>query len=117
MALRPIRLDSGRAWIAAVGAAAANGVAFGTAYTFGTFFESMADEFGSERGSTALLFGVTRLGRKMGVVFLSFGIGGLIGPPAAGAIADATSGRTVPIAVALTVVLLALWSTRPLAAT
>ncbi len=72
MALRPIPLDSGRAWLAAVGAAAANGVAFGTAYTFGTFFESMADEFGSERGSTALLFGVT--------LFFFFGLGIVSGP-------------------------------------
>jgi hypothetical protein len=59
MALRPIPLDTGRAWVAALGAAGANGVAFGTDYTFGTFFESMAEKFGSERGSTALLFGVT----------------------------------------------------------
>jgi MFS family permease len=72
MALRPIQLDTGRAWVAAVGAGAANGMAFGTAYTFGTFFESMADEFGSERGSTALLFGVTLL--------FFFGLGILSGP-------------------------------------
>lgn len=72
MALRPIPLDTGRAWVAAVGAAAANGIAFGTAYTFGTFFESMADEFGSERGSTALLFGVT--------LFFFFGLGIVSGP-------------------------------------
>jgi MFS family permease len=72
MALRPIPLDSRRAWVAAVGAGAANGMAFGTAYTFGTFFESMADEFGSERGSTALLFGVTLL--------FFFGLGIVSGP-------------------------------------
>jgi len=72
MALRPIPLDTGRAWVAAVGAAAANGMAFGTAYTFGTFFESMAEEFGSERGSTALLFGVT--------LFFFFGLGIVSGP-------------------------------------
>jgi MFS family permease len=72
MALRPIPLDTGRAWIAAVGAAAANGMAFGTAYTFGTFFESMADEFGSERGPTAFLFGVTLL--------FFFGLGVVSGP-------------------------------------
>lgn len=68
MSLPSVPLDSRRAWVAAVGAAAANGVAFGTAYTFGTFFESMAAEFGSERGSTALLFGVTLL------FFFGFGI-------------------------------------------
>jgi len=72
MSLRPIPLDTGRARVAAIGAAAANGIAFGTAYTFGTFFESMADEFGSERGSTALLFGVT--------LFFFFGLGVVSGP-------------------------------------
>jgi predicted MFS family arabinose efflux permease len=65
---RPIVADSPRAWIAAFAAAAANGFAFGTAYTFGTFFESMADDFGTERGSTALLFGTTLL------FFFGFGI-------------------------------------------
>ncbi|NND73406.1 MAG: MFS transporter [Ilumatobacter sp.] len=72
MALRPIEPDSRRAWVAVVAAAGANGMAFGTAYTFGTFFGSMADEFGSERGSTALLFGVTLL--------FFFGFGTLSGP-------------------------------------
>ncbi len=31
----------------------------GTAYSFGAFFESMSDEFGSERGATAVIFGIT----------------------------------------------------------
>ncbi len=72
MSLPGVPLDSPRAWVAAVGAAGANGVAFGTAYTFGTYFESMASEFGSERGSTALLFGVT--------LFFFFGFGIVSGP-------------------------------------
>lgn len=63
-----ITIDSPRAWVATVAASLANGMAFGTAYTFGTFFESMADEFDAERGSTALLFGITLL------FFFGFGI-------------------------------------------
>jgi predicted MFS family arabinose efflux permease len=61
-------VDSARAWQVAIAAGIANGVAFGTAYTFGAFFESMADEFGAGRGSTALIFGVTLL------LFFGFGI-------------------------------------------
>ena len=54
-------IDSPRAWVAAVGVAAANGLGFGTVYTFGTFFDAMLDEFGSGSGPTALIFGVTLL--------------------------------------------------------
>jgi len=61
-------LDSGRAWLAAAGVAVGNGVAFGTAYTFGIFFDSMATEFDASRGSTALIFGITLL------LFFGFGI-------------------------------------------
>ena len=68
MPLPSIAPDSRRAWIAGVAAAAANGTGFGTAYTFGTFFDSMAEEFGTERGSTALLFGLTLL------FFFGFGV-------------------------------------------
>lgn len=65
-------VDSGRAWIAALGVAVANGIAFGTAYTFGTFFDAMADEFDADRGSTALIFALTLL--------LFFGFGVVSGP-------------------------------------
>ncbi len=60
-------IDSTRAWVVAVAAAVTNGVAFGTVYTFGTFFEAMADEFGAGRGPTAVVFAVT--------LFLFFGTG------------------------------------------
>ncbi len=60
-------IDSPRAWTVAVAAAVVNGVAFGTVYTFGTFFEAMADEFGAGRGPTAIVFAVT--------LFLFFGTG------------------------------------------
>ena len=68
MSLRSISPDSSGAWIAAGAVALVNGMAFGTAYTFGTFFDSMADEFGAERGATALLFGITLL------FFFGFGV-------------------------------------------
>ncbi len=54
-------LDSRRAWVATVAVAAANGIGFGTAYSFGTFFKVMAAEFHTGNGATALIFGVTLL--------------------------------------------------------
>ena len=68
----PAHLDSGRAWGVALGAALASGTGFGTAYTFGPFSDAMADDFGSGRGPTALVFGITLL--------LFFGLGVLSGP-------------------------------------
>lgn len=70
--VRTVPVDSPRAWTAAGAAALANGVAFGTTYTFGTFFDSMATEFGANRGSTAIIFGVTLL--------FFFGFGVISGP-------------------------------------
>lgn len=69
--LSPI-IDSRRAWLAAVAVAVANGIGFGTAYTFGTFFDAMAAEFGAGSGATALIFGCTLL--------FFFGLGTLSGP-------------------------------------
>lgn len=46
-------------------------------------------------------FGVTGLGGVMGLMFLAFGLGGLIGPPLAGWLADASDGSTVPITFAI----------------
>lgn len=64
-------IDSGRAWKVAVAAAITNGVAFGSVYTFGTFFEAMADEFGAGLGPTSIVFGIT--------LFLFFGTGAASG--------------------------------------
>ncbi|MEM7341705.1 MAG: MFS transporter [Actinomycetota bacterium] len=64
-------IDSPRAWAIAVVAAVVNGVAFGTVYTFGRFFQAMADEFGAGRGPTAIVFAVT--------LFLFFGTGAASG--------------------------------------
>ncbi|MFP5322425.1 MAG: MFS transporter, partial [Acidimicrobiia bacterium] len=65
-------LDSGRAWRVAAGAGIASGTGFGTAYTFGPFSDAMADDFGSGRGPTAVVFGITLL--------LFFGLGVVSGP-------------------------------------
>ena len=61
-------IDSRRAWLAAVGAGLAYAIGFGTVYSFGAFFDAMATEFDADRGSTALLFGVTLL------AYFGFGI-------------------------------------------
>ena len=65
-------VDSTRAWTIAAAGALASGTAFGTAYTFGAFFDAMADDLDASRGSTALMFGVT--------LFLFFGLGVVSGP-------------------------------------
>ena len=68
----PHHADSRRAWAVAVGAALASGTGFGTAYTFGAFFDAMSEDFGTGRGATALVFGITLL--------LFFGSGIVSGP-------------------------------------
>ena len=60
-------IDSPTAWTVAVAAAVVNGVAFGSVYTFATFFDAMATEFGAGRGPTSIVFAVT--------LFLFFGAG------------------------------------------
>ena len=65
------QIDSPRAWRVAIAAATVVGVSFGTIYTFGAFFEAMADEFDAGLGSTSIVFGIT--------VFLFFGTGAASG--------------------------------------
>lgn len=78
----PAGFDSGRAWSVAIGAAVANAVGFGTVYSFGAFFDAMAEEFGAGRGATALVFSLTLL--------LFFGFGAV-----SGALADRFGPRTM----------------------
>lgn len=52
-------VDSRRAWLTVVASFLASAVTLGTAYSFGAFFESMSDEFGSASGETAVIFGIT----------------------------------------------------------
>lgn len=52
-------VDSRRAWRAVVAGFASMFAVFGVAYSFGAFFEPMADELGSGRGATSLVFSIT----------------------------------------------------------
>ncbi|MCP4225522.1 MAG: MFS transporter [Actinomycetia bacterium] len=52
-------LDSGRAWLVVAATFLASAVTLGTVYSFGSFFESMAADFGTSKGETATVFGVT----------------------------------------------------------
>ena len=65
-------MDTRRSWSVAAGAGIASGTGFGSAYTFGPFSDAMAEDFGSGRGPTALVFGITLL--------LFFGLGVVSGP-------------------------------------
>jgi predicted MFS family arabinose efflux permease len=65
-------IDSPFGWVVVCAAAIGAGISFGTVYTFGAFFDAMADDLGSGRGSTALVFGITLL--------LFFGSGIVIAP-------------------------------------
>lgn len=67
-------IDSARGWSVVAAAAIGSGTAFGTVYTFGAFFDAMADDLGVGRGPTALVFGVTLLA--------FFGTGIVTGPVA-----------------------------------
>ena len=68
----PAEVDSRRAWSVCAAAAVAICLAFGTNYSFGAFFEAMAEDFDAGRGATAVVFGVTS--------FLFFGTGVISGP-------------------------------------
>lgn len=52
-------VDSRRGWLVVAAAAVSMFTVFGIAYSFGAFFESMAADFGTGAGATALVFSVT----------------------------------------------------------
>ena len=52
-------LDSPRGWVVVAAAFLSMFVVFGIAYSFGAFFDSMAEDFGTGKGATALMFSVT----------------------------------------------------------
>jgi MFS family permease len=56
----------------------------------------------------AHLFGVVGLGSLIGALFFGSAVGGLIGPPVAGSLADSSGGHALPIVMALVVTVLAL---------
>ena len=63
--------DSAAGWFATAATFLSTFTGFGVAYSFGAFFGPMADEFGSDRGATALFFAVT--------TFLYFALGVVTG--------------------------------------
>lgn len=52
-------VDSRRGWLVVVSAFIATFVVFGVAYSFGAFFDPMAEEFGSGSGATSAFFAIT----------------------------------------------------------
>ena len=52
-------IDSPRGWLTVVATFFSSAVALGSVYSFGAFFQSMADDFGTGKGSTAIIFGLT----------------------------------------------------------
>ena len=52
-------IDSRRAWLTVVATFIASAVTLGTVYSFGSVFEAMAADFGTSKGETAVVFGVT----------------------------------------------------------
>jgi MFS family permease len=52
-------LDSPRAWIVVAAAFLSMFVVYGIVYSFGTFFDSMAEDFDTGKGATALMFSIT----------------------------------------------------------
>lgn len=59
-------------WVVVAAAFTVMLVGFGVAYSFGTYFEPLRDEFGVDRGSVSLVFSLTGL--------LYFGLGAITGP-------------------------------------
>ena len=89
-------LDSARGWLVVGATFLSTFTVFGVAYSFGAFFDSMAEDFGTGKGATAFMFSITTA--------LYFGLG-LV----SGRFADRFGPRPVIIAgaVALGVGLLA----------
>ncbi|MEC7874853.1 MAG: MFS transporter [Actinomycetota bacterium] len=52
-------IDSPRAWLTVIATFLSSAVALGSVYCFGAFFQAMADDFGTGKGSTAVIFGLT----------------------------------------------------------
>ena len=52
-------LDSARGWVVVAAAFVSMFVVYGIVYSFGAFFDSMAEDFGTGKGATALMFSIT----------------------------------------------------------
>ena len=55
----PQELDSARGWVVVAAAFLSMFVVYGIVYSFGAFFDSMAEDFGTGKGATALMFSIT----------------------------------------------------------
>ena len=55
----PHQLDSARGWIVVAAAFLSMFTVYGIVYSFGAFFDSMAEDFGTGKGATALMFSIT----------------------------------------------------------
>jgi MFS family permease len=53
------QVDSRRGWVVVAAAFVSTFTVFGVAYSFGAFFDSMAEEFGTGKSATALMFSIT----------------------------------------------------------
>ncbi|MPY94356.1 MAG: MFS transporter [Acidimicrobiia bacterium] len=53
------QVDSGRGWVVVGATVLSTFTLFGVTYSFSAFFSAMADQFGSGKGATALMFGFT----------------------------------------------------------
>jgi MFS family permease len=58
-ARREAQLDSRRGWVVVGAAFLSTFTLFGVVYSFSAFFDAMAEQFGSGKGATALMFGFT----------------------------------------------------------
>ena len=52
-------LDSPQGWVVVAAAFLSMFTVFGIVYSFGAFFDSMAEDFGTGKGATALMFSIT----------------------------------------------------------
>ncbi len=52
-------VDSSRGWVVVAATFLSTFTVFGVVYSFGAFFDSMAEEFGTGKGATALMFSLT----------------------------------------------------------
>lgn len=52
-------VDSARGWVVVAAAFLSMFVVYGIVYSFGAFFDSMAEDFGTGKGATALMFSIT----------------------------------------------------------
>ena len=75
----PSELDSAAGWVVVGATFVSTFTVFGVAYSFGSFFGPMADEFGSARSATALFFSITTL-LYFGLGVVTGRIGDRVGP-------------------------------------